>query len=162
MTSLKKLLAGAALAALAACATGETLVRPPASSTASGPIDESHIGTLAPRKLAAGECGLFLWSKAADRSLIFFNTRAGAGKMKLGGREVDLVRTSADGAELLGQFERQTFSYETLLVEIEMSFERRPGLARGALVPQGAVRLKRDDGWEYIFPVGGLVGCEEA
>lgn len=154
-----------AVFALNACASGVTPAptTSPASKTgASASHDGREIGTLGPRKLAAGECGMFLWSKGSDRNLVFFNARGGAGHMVLGGREVEVARAAADGAEILGQFENQTFKYEGLSIVLQIQFERRPGLARGAIIPQGALRLKRDDGWEYILPVGGLVGCEEA
>lgn len=105
---------------------------------------------------------MFLWARSAERNLVFFNTRGGSGRMVLEGREVSLTRVAADGAEVLGQFEQQTFSYDGLAIELQLQFESRPGLARGAVIPQGALRLKRDDGWEYIQPVAGLVGCEEA
>lgn len=147
--------------ALGACATDGAA--PVATKAAGSPsaTDSREIGTLAPRKLAAGECGMFLWSKASDRSLVFFNARGGAGHMVLSGREVEIARTAADGAEVLGQFETQIFRHEGLSIELQIQFERRQGLARGAIIPQGALRLKRDDGWEYILPVGGLVACEE-
>lgn len=135
---------------------------PPASTPPASATAQPHLGTLAPRKLAAGECGMFLWARTAERNLVFFNTRTGAGRAVLGGREVELARASVSGAEILGQFETQTFAYEGLVVEVQVQFERRPGLARGAIIPQGALRMRRDDGWEYVLPVGGLVGCEGA
>lgn len=155
---------------LATCAVGDA---PPKSSAtvvrsgeqqASSPQNDAGLplGTLAPRKLNVGECGMFLWARNAERNLVFFNTRGGAGRMVLDGQEVSLTRVAADGAEVLGQFEQQTFSYDGLAIELQLQFESRPGLARGAVIPQGALRLKRNDGWEYIQPVAGLVGCEEA
>jgi hypothetical protein len=157
-----KLLISTAILALAGCVTDGGPAPVTQAQVAAPAVETREIGTLSPRKLAAGECGMFLWSKAADRSLVFFNTRGGAGQMMLDGREVKLVRAAADGAEVLGQFESQTFRHDQLSIELQIQFERRPGLARGAIIPQGALRLKRDDGWEYILPVGGLVGCEEA
>lgn len=148
--------------ALGACATDSAAPQLAKPSAAITPAAGREIGTLSPRKLAAGECGMFLWSKAPDRSLVFFNALGGAGHIVLGGREIEIARAAADGAEVLGQFENQTFRHEGLSIELRIQFERRPGLTRGAIIPQGALRLKRDDGWEYILPVGGLVGCEEA
>ena len=146
--------------ALGACATDGAVRQATKASAANAASDNREIGTLSPRKLAAGECGMFLWSKAPDRSLVFFNARGGAGHIVLGGREIEIARAAADGDEVLGQFENQTFRHEGLSLELRIQFERRPGLERGAVIPQGALRLKRDDGWEYILPVGGLVGCE--
>lgn len=167
---LRPIALGAAVLAVSGCVAGPPLAaalvavpEPTSGATSAAAKDGTpDVGTLAPRKLAAGECGMFLWARTADRNLVFFNTRGGAGQMVLGGREVKVERASADGAEVLGQFENQTFKYDRLSIELRIQFEHRPGLARGAIIPQGALRLKRDDGWEYILPVGGLVGCEEA
>ncbi len=160
--TMKMFAAGVALAVLALGACSTAPGSPPPSTLQSAPADDRTVGTLAPRKLAAGECGMFLWARSAERNLVFFNTRGGDGQMVLSGREARLARVSADGAEVLGQFENQTFRYDTLSIELQIKFEKRPGLARGAVIPQGALRLKRDDGWELILPVGGLVGCEDA
>ena len=47
-----------------------------ATPRATAAVSNDHaIGTLTPRKLAAGECGMFLWAKTAERNLVFFNTR---------------------------------------------------------------------------------------
>lgn len=165
MTMFRALLFAAAASALSACATdgaAPAVSRAPSAAALNASDTTREIGTLPPRKLAAGECGMFLWAKSAERNLVFFNARGGDGQMVLGGREAKLARIAADGAEVLGQFENQTFRYGALSIELQIQFERRPGLARGAVIPQGALRLKRDDGWEYILPVGGLVGCEEA
>jgi hypothetical protein len=158
----RALLAAGVAIALAGCAASAPLPAADNAPKSAALADTPRIGTLAPRKLAAGECGMFLWAKSSERNLVFFNTRGGSGQMVIGGEEVQLTRAAADGAEVLGQFENQTFKYERLSIELQIQFERRPGLARGAIIPQGALRLKRDDGWEYILPVGGLVGCEEA
>lgn len=158
----------AAVVMLCACATTQVPSAEPAppaapsvaaSSAATGDV---HLGTLAPRKLGAGECGMFLWAKTSERNLVFFNPRTGAGRIVLNGKEVELTRTHAEGSEVLGQFETQRFAYGSLAIDLQVAFEQRPGLGRGAVVSQGALRMTRDDGWEYIVPVGGLVGCEDA
>lgn len=160
---MKTITAGFILAALClgACTTAPVASSGAAPRAAADLANDRAIGTLTPRKLAAGECGMFLWAKTAERNLVFFNTRGGDGQMMLSGRETKLTRIAADGAEVLGQFETQTFKHEDMSIELQIQFEQRPGLARGAVIPQGALRLKRDDGWELFVPVGGLVGCEE-
>jgi len=162
---MKKVLASVIAAAwlLSACAISPSSAVAPIGPTSlpDGSARELQLGTLAPRKLASGECGMFLWAKTSERNLVFFNARGGSGHMVLGGREIEVVRGSAEGQEILGQYETQIFRHQDISIEIQIQFERRPGLARGAIIPQGALRLKRDDGWESIIPVGGLVGCGE-
>jgi hypothetical protein len=135
----------------------------PDSSTAKTPgveTKEINLGALKPRKLAAGECGLFLWASAGDQSLVFYGARNGAAHAVLGEREVKLVRAKAEGREVLGQFEQQTYAYGAHHIELKLQFEQREGLGRGAVVQSGILRLTQANGWDQIFPVGGLVGCE--
>lgn len=121
-----------------------------------------RLGTLKPRKLAAGECGLFLWSKTADQKLVFYGAGQGAARAVLNDRELPFMRARADGREVMGQFEQQTFSHEGYQISVDILFEARAGMSRGAVVSQGTLRLSRTGGWEYIIPVGGLVACEGA
>jgi len=69
-------------------------------------------------------------------------------------------RTQAEGAQALGQFERQTFEQGDYTLSVDVGFEQRTGMARGVVVPQGSLRLTQSGGWELIMPVGGLVACE--
>jgi hypothetical protein len=122
--------------------------------------NDMRLGSLPPRKLSAGECAIFLWARSSERKLVFFGTREGAGWAVIDGREVELKRISVDGREALGQFESQTFERPGYRLQLQVAFERREGLNRGMVVPQGTLRLKQDNGWEYILPVGGLLACE--
>jgi len=121
---------------------------------------ENRIGMLSPQTLAAGECGLFLWSRSLERNLILFNGRDGVAHMVINGQSMKLPRLQAEGEQILGQFEKQIFQQSEYTLHIEVSFEKRAGIARGAVVPQGSLRLVSDGGWEVIVPIGGLVACE--
>jgi len=161
-----KTLASAAIFGLAACASQPFESAPPAaSSSVAAPSVQGagvRIGALTPRKLAAGECALFLWARTSERKMVFFGGRDGVGKAVIDGREVSLTRETVDGRELLGQYESQSFAYQGHHLLMQLGFEQRPGLDRGAIISQGTLRLKQADGWEYILPVGGLVACESA
>ena len=122
---------------------------------------DGEFGRLAARKLSKGSCGLFLWTKSSDRKLVFFSTPNGGASVVLGGAEVELERSAVEGAEVLGLYERQTFIRPNERLQVTVGFERRPGMDRGVVVPQGSLRLVRPDGWEMILPVGGLVACEQ-
>ncbi len=129
----------------------------PKSTSATG---EVRFGALAPRKVVRGQCGLFLWANGPERRLVFYGSAEGEGRAMLEGREVVLQRGRADGAEVLGQFERQDYTDGAYQLHMQTTFERRPGLDRGAVV-QGTLRLTQAGGWELVQPVGGLVACEE-
>ena len=148
--------------ALAACATDgaprlQQMTAPVVPEVGQG---ESRFGALPPRKLAAGECGMFLWLRNAERKLVFFGAGAGTAKAMIDGREVEMTRIAIGGREAFGQYEDQTYTYPGHRLQLHIGFEQRAGLDRGVVVPQGTLRLQQDDGWEYILPVGGLVACE--
>lgn len=103
---------------------------------------------------------MFLWLRNSERKLIFFGSAEGTGQAVLDEREVGMKRTRIDGREAFGQYEDQTFAYEAARVHIHVVFERRSGMDRGVVVPQGTLRFQQPDGWESIMPVAGLVACE--
>ncbi len=129
-----------------------------ASTLAEG---ENRIGTLSPQTLTAGECGLFLWSRSSERNLILFNGRDGEAHMVINGQSMKFPRAQAEGEQVLGQFEIQTFQQNQYTLRVDLGFEKRAGISRGAVIPQGSLRLSGEGGWEVIVPVGGLVACEE-
>ena len=144
---------------VAGCAATTSSPQPPATQQVAA--SDGEFGRLAARKLSKGSCGLFLWTKSSDRKLVFFSTPNGGASVVLGGAEVELERSAVEGAEVLGLYERQTFIRPNERLQVTVGFERRPGMDRGVVVPQGSLRLVRPDGWEMILPVGGLVACEQ-
>lgn len=134
-----------------------------APSAAAAPQEspkDYQVGVLAPQSLNAGECGLFLWLRSSDRDLVLFSGPDSTARMMINGQEVVMPRTSAEGAQVFAQFERQVFQGGRHTLHVDVRFERRAGMARGVVVPQGSVRLIDDGGWEMVMPVGGLVACE--
>jgi hypothetical protein len=158
---IKSACAVLAVAVLAGCATDgamqqKVMSAKPVAATA----DEARFGTLAPRQMAAGQCAMFLWVRNAERKLVFYGSAAGEARAVLDGREVGMTRTAIDGHEAFGQYEDQTYIYEGQRIQVRVDFERRAGMDRGVVVPQGTLRLQQADGWETVLPVGGLVACE--
>lgn len=159
------LLTSGAIALTGCAGTGTPGAAVPArapAAAAAGQQAAGGLGTLAPRRIAAGECGMFLWTQSIDRNLVLFSDRAGTAWAVLDGQEVAIRRTEMSGTELLGQFERQTFDQGRYRLSVTVEFERRAALQRGAVVPQGTIRIRQGDGWETIVPVAGLVGCENS
>lgn len=103
---------------------------------------------------------MFLWSRANERNLIFFSGRDGAAHVVVNGESAQLPRTRAEGQQILGQFEKQTFHKDQYMLQVDVDFAQRPGISRGAAVPQGSLRLTGAGGWETVIPTGGLVACE--
>ncbi len=113
-----------------------------------------------PIKLEPGGCALVLWS-ATNRVRVL--TSAGAppvARIRLGGDVVDLPQSSAAGAQLSGQAERQVFANEALSLSLTLAFDDARPLPAGAMIRSGAIELRRRDGWALIVPVAGVVACE--
>jgi hypothetical protein len=159
--NMQKMLVASACVLLASCASQPPSASKPIISAASQTGSaEPRFGTLPPRTLVAGECAMFLWLRNAERKLVFFGAAEGTGRAVLDGKEVGMRRTGIEGREAFGQYEGQTYAYDAGRIQIQVSFERRGGMERGVVVPQGTLRLTQADGWEYILPVAGLVACE--
>lgn len=164
MTEMRTL-GGLALAAvlLSACAAtpGAPAVPPAVAATTAAPDLENRIGELPPQQLAPGQCGLFLWGKSVPPQLVLFGTgREGQARMVLDGRAVDLVRATAEGDPVFGQFPRQSFALAGAEIGLTLEFERRPDLVGGAMVPRGLLELRDAAGWSQVMPVAGLIGCQ--
>ncbi|WP_119681672.1 hypothetical protein [Indioceanicola profundi] len=147
---------------LQACAAQLQPAREAAAAGSPAPINpDTRLGELPPQRLAAGQCGLFLWGRTVPARLVLFGAgRDGGARIAMDGRIVDLLRASAEGDPVFGQFPRQTFKGEGAEIGLTLEFERRPDLVGGALVPRGVLDLRDADGWSHVMPVAGLIGCE--
>jgi len=133
----------------------------PPNTASSGDL-ESRIGALPAQRLHGGECGIFLWTRTPDRRLLFFSRgQDRVSRMMIDGREQEIPRIAFGGENMMGQNTRQTYEWRDIKVDIALDFERRPGLDRGAVVPQGTLRVSNREGWDYVMPVGGLLACEK-
>jgi len=128
---------------------------------AGGPTEGVEIGTLSAQELRPGECGLFLWTKTRPPQLVFFSPASDRpARMVIDAREVKLTRRSVEGAEFYRHFETEAYESEDRSLSVRLTVQKGAEMVDGALVPQGAMRVRKTDGWEVVAPVGGMVACE--
>jgi len=146
---------------LAACGSLPQSIMPTQSPKEDDSDLEQTLGELQPQRLRAGECGMFLWTRTTERKLVLFAQAEADGAMvMLNGREQNVPRVSGEGRVMMGYNTQQSYVWRGLFLQVNVEFEQRPGLGRGAVIPTGTIRMSRRDGWEYVVPVGGLIACE--
>lgn len=116
---------------------------------------------LAPQELGVGRCGLFLWAQNTDAPLFIFTAydNPAQAHVRPNGRERILRRTAYSGAIVRGHFEQQTYSDARLTVVVDVRFNTDQPLRDGAAIERGVLRIRDDEGWETIVPVGGILAC---
>ncbi len=116
---------------------------------------------LGAQKLEAGQCGLFLWTRDRDQSLLAVAYDAPAVvRVRIDGRVRELRRSGFAGEPQFGHFETQQFSDGAMRVELEVAFDERRTMSDGAVVGRGIMRVANDGGDASVVPVGGLVACK--
>ncbi len=147
---------GLCLAALSACASsGRT--SPTEIGGAVGAVPDSGLG---PQTLAAGECGLFLWSKTDVTKFIFFSrAQSGTALYNQGGQTVTLSQTSA-GGDIFGQFNTVMGYAGTSGSVLELTFQPGEDLEGGQRVDDGLLTLTDTEGWRTKLPVLGVRACQ--
>ena len=152
------LIALGAIAATAACAGGARDERSYPQSVVAGDV---RLDVLAPQELGVGRCGLFLWAQNAEAPLFIFTAydNPTQAHVRPSGRERVLRRTAYSGAMVRGHFEQQTYSDGRLTIVVDVRFNTDQQLRDGAAVERGVLRIRDDEGWETIVPVGGILAC---
>lgn len=119
------------------------------------------LGELPPQKLGEGQCALFLWSRSEPPRRVFMalNTPALA-RVRIGGRTVDLPRTSFEGDAAFGHYPEQTFAGEDVTLSMQVEIEARGALVGGAVAPTGTLTFDDRSGQSVVLPVAGLVACQ--
>jgi hypothetical protein len=147
---------------LAGCAEVRSNIGLSTTTVAEEPTSlEAVLGELPAQSLRKGECGMFLWSRTEDRKLILFSRGNDDGAIvMLEGREQNIPRVATDGRVVLNYSEQQSYVWRGYALQVKVDFEQRQGIGRGAIIPNGTIRMSRRDGWEYVVPVGGLLACE--
>lgn len=146
---------------LAGCASGPAAKQSgSAVAVMESPVAEVPAEGLPPQKLAAGECGLFLWGMAAPRRFTFF-TEASSGEALVlhNGAAQRLIVTDTDG-EVFGQFFTET-QYLSADGTWSVNLSLKPGemLEGGQRVESGRLVTTGADGWETVLPVTGVRAC---
>ncbi|MEZ5998424.1 MAG: hypothetical protein R3B98_07000 [Hyphomonas sp.] len=139
---------------LAACAGTPKQTPSPASAPVGTPMT-----SLPAQNLAAGECGLFLWSLQSPHNLIFFR-KAGASTADsvLTGMETPL-NVQSEGGKVFGQFLTDA-TYEARGGQ-RVSVSLVPGdmIQDGQRTKSAEIRVQSPEGWETIIPASGLTAC---
>jgi hypothetical protein len=155
-------LAVAGLIALSGCSEVRSRIGLDAPAVSAEPSTlEVALGELPAQNLRKGECGMFLWSRTDDRKLILFSRANDDGAIVvLDGREQNIPRLATEGRVVLNYSEQQSYVWRGYALQVRIEFDQRQGIGRGAIIPNGTIRMSRRDGWEYVVPVGGLIACE--
>lgn len=154
----------AALAALslAACASGRTPEPPRAADPAPAASGaDVRIGALGARTLPSGQCGLFLWTRAAEPELVFFvNPESGQAAVVLDGRERSLSRLAVEAPVTDGRAGAQTFASQSGDVSVRLTVLETEPVEGGYRVGSASLRFNDDKGWSSITPTVGLAACQ--
>ena len=107
-------------------------------------IDGLPIGALPRQSLPARGCAAYLWSAGVTKALI---AMAGADpaqlRLSLNGTITDLPRTAQHGGGLFGLSETNEYATGGITAVLDLAITTRGDVTRGALVPQGTLRLEQ-------------------
>lgn len=117
------------------------------------------LGAIGQQKLPAKGCAAYLWS-TADRQLVAMATADPATlRVSLGGRTIDLARTTGGGAARLGFPDSIDYGGDGVTARLTMDIVQQEGLTAGARVPTGALQVDRPGQDGIVVPIAGLIGC---
>lgn len=145
---------------LAACAQNGAPTTAAASATPSlSPID--RLGVIGPQKLAAGQCGLFLWSRTTPPRLVLFSDGlAGTAHIMMDGRARILRRSHHEGEAFYGQFQQQRFMDDDFALALDLEADSDAGIVNGVKISRGLLRVEDSAGGYSAVPVAGMIACE--
>ena len=123
-------------------------------------VSESPATELAAQRLEAGECGLFLWSRADENEFIFFS-KAGSEAALFQNDEIEeslsLVGVSGD---IFGQFlTGMVFHSNTTGHVVALALVPGEAMAEGQKVSAGSITVTDQAGWETVLPIVGVRAC---
>lgn len=123
--------------------------------------DDIRVGELSPRDLGSGECGLFLWRRAGEQSLVFaFNSSTERAAIVIDGAERALRRTEVVSSTSGAQFGEQVFATTGGEISVRLAIHERQDIADGARISRAVLRVADDRGWSAVIGVGGLAACQ--
>jgi len=130
---------------LAACVTPGPKPEPVATSEKAG---------LSARNLAAGECGLFIWTADAAKTFTLFAGNAQIALLKKGEEIVLTEKSPTTPPSLSREFvDVDGTKYNLTLLSPQQ-------IEGGARYGSGRLVYLDDEGWEKIVPIVGLYGCQ--
>jgi hypothetical protein len=115
---------------------------------------------LAGQELAAGECGLFLWSGANRQSFVFFQ-KQDVPSAKFYRDKQTMNLTTADVTSQLADRETIDINYlgpngEVIHLKGQFNDEIEGGLRVGP----ATISVNAKDAWQEIIPVAGVYACQ--
>ncbi len=152
----------AALALVALTAPVALAQRGRAQSAGTIEAGQLRFEGIGPQNLTPGMCGLFLWARASLNPVLIaaaFDT-TGEMVMRINGRERRLQRTAFEGANQFGHFAKTTYEDRNAHIELEVSFDTSRPIQDGAMVERAVLRVRDDEDWESVIPVGGMAACQ--
>lgn len=117
---------------------------------------------LSARNLAAGECGVFVWTGDTSRRFILFS-QSGKREAVWDSPDGELALEISDqsGPIQNGQYPKQTF-IDPANPEIRLSLNLRDSqiIASGTRYKSGTFNIKKAGEWDRVIPVVGLSMCQ--
>ncbi len=150
-----------ALVTFTGCASNP---EPPPDRSAASPASQTQTAVTPPglpaQSLTAGECGLFLWSKAASPSFVFFQRAGEANALAYIDGASRTVEPMRIGGDIFGQFLTEgMFRVQGTADILEMSITPGELIEDGQRISAGRLTRRAADGWETILPVTGVRAC---
>ncbi len=141
---------------MTACASGKDKSRPVPPAP-----DVPKPGTLPPQTLAAGECGLFLWTQDTPRRFVFFSRAAtGTASAMLQSSERSDLTLTAQRGDLFGQFMTEMDFVTATGQPVSLRLQPGESVEDGQKISAGRIELLDDGGWSTIIPIVGLRACQ--
>jgi hypothetical protein len=118
---------------------------------------QARLEALPAQKLAAGQCGLFLFSRAPEPRFIFFANTEASALVKVDGRELHFVQQSETVQPSQERILRFTDEAHGSKIVLALSVAET---GTESEISSGSLRFMQADGWESVVPVGGAITCE--
>lgn len=140
------------LSLLAAAVAGFTLAAAPVET----PLEE-----LPAQRLAAGQCGLFLWSRTSPpRRVLMASQSPAIARIQVGGATLELPRVAWEGEAVYGHYAMQRYAGSGHELTVRIETDVRTGLTAGAVAPVATIEHRAPGGWDVVIPAAGLIGCQ--
>lgn len=100
-----------------------------------------------------GRCVIFLWTRNdPPLRVAMIDESAGTLRLKMNGKQQDLTRPDVT---------RPTrYAMAGMAITLDLDLEQRAGMAGGAVIEQGSMRLEQADRDGFVVPVGGIRACQ--
>ena len=121
--------------------------------------DKPSAPGLAPQTLAAGECGLFLWTRDEPRQFIYFQQEnRPSGLVYLSGRSLQI--STSDITAGLG--DRQAFALDytdPAGKALTISGQYGETIEGGRRISSAKIKSLDAENWQHIIPANGVFAC---